>query len=111
MTPEVTSATLEQHRQAVLERYTGEIEALYGILSSSEYIAPVSRALRDWTRHELRRVSLPETASRTEPFETYRWALRVVHWKLLQTRSGNRGGYLRSRDLERDVDLLKEVSW
>jgi len=106
VTAEVTRATLEQHRQAVLERYAGEIEMLYGILSGSEHIAPVSRALRDWTRRELQRVALPETASRTEPFDTYRWALRVVHWKLLQTRSGNRGGYLRSKDLERDVERI-----
>ena len=106
VTPEVTSTTLEQHRQAVLERYAGEIEVLYGILSSSEHISPVSRALRDWTRRELRRVPLPEATSRTEPFETYRWALRVIHWKLLRTRSGNRGGYLRSSDLERDVERI-----
>jgi len=106
VTPQVTRETLEQHRQAALGRYRREINSLYTVLSSSERIARVPVALRRWTRAQLRSVKLPDSSMRTEPSETYRWALRVIHAKLDLTRRSERGGYRASREFRRDIERI-----
>jgi phosphoenolpyruvate carboxylase len=106
VTPEVTRETLEHHRLAVLDRYGQVIEALYTVLSSSSRIAHVSTALRRWVREELRTVRIPAASLHTEPTETYRWALRVIHAKLERTKNRKPGSYPTTAHFQRDVERI-----
>lgn len=106
VTPLVTRETLEQHRQAALMRYGHDIELLYTVLSSSERIAKVPPVLGRWTRRQLRSVELRADSIRTEPSETYRWALRVLHAKLELTSKRECGGYRTFREFQRDVERI-----
>ncbi len=106
VTPLVTRTTLEQHRQAALERFEQAIDSLYPILSSSERIARVPATLRRWMRRQLRTVKLPASSLRTEPSETYRWALRVIHAKLKLTGKHKPGGYKTANDFQRDLERI-----
>lgn len=103
VTSEITRLVFEQHRDAVIGRYTKEVERLYSALSSSERIAEIPPAFRRWVRRELESTKLPHLAARTEPSEIYRWALRVVHSKLRRAVDRSPGGYRVSTEFEKDV--------
>jgi phosphoenolpyruvate carboxylase len=106
VTPRVTRATLEQHRQAVLERFGQEIESLYAVLSTSARIARVPATLGRWIQRQLRLLELPSSWARTEQSETYRWALRVIHERLRLSRKRHKGGYRTAKEFQRDLERI-----
>ncbi len=107
VTPEVTRQTVLMLRRSLLRLYMRDIEALYDTLSSSERVTPIPPSFSRWIS---RNRHLPGAArsARTEPSESYRVALRIIHAKLALTESAEPGGYASSREFSADIQRMRE---
>ncbi len=109
VTPEVTWATAQTHRAAILRFYQRRLEDLIRRFSQAENLRPVGRALRnslDQDRRQLPRIT--RQLARYEEAELYRKKLSFIHTRLLRASAGEPGGYRSSDRLIRDLELIHD---
>lgn len=116
VTAQVTALAVRQYRQAILEHYRSRIQPLIERLTLSDQRRPVSEALEDSIRRDLR--DLPDLASRIDgrnSSERYRVKLNAIAARLdarlredaLEREPGSLGGYVDARAMEADLELIR----
>ena len=107
VTPEVTRQTALTLRNSLIRLYRQDIQALYDVLSSSEHLIPVPPHFDHWIRRN-RRFLRNGPSARSEPSESYRTALRIMHARLGLAERGEPGGYVSSREFSADIQRIQE---
>jgi len=107
VTPEVTTATLERQRSAVLDRYRQDLKELSGVLSQDGSRIEVGREFE--RSLALDRDTLPGIATETEeryPDEPYRQKLKLMRARLDRVGDVRPGGYETIEEFREDLDVL-----
>ena len=107
VTPDVTRQTVLTLRRSLIHLYRRDIESLHDVLSSSERVVPVPPSFARWIGRN-RRVLKNIPAPRSEPSETYRIALKILHARLSLTERSEPGGYATSAEFCADIQRIQQ---
>ncbi len=109
VTPEVTEAALDRHRELVIDRYRSELETMTGVLSQDDEQVDVGERLRSSLAADRDRLPATAAAARNRyPAEPYRQKIALMRERLARVAVDEPGRYDSPAGLIDDLTLLAD---
>lgn len=107
VTPAVSLATAERHRETILEHYAQALDQLQSELSHSDRLSTVCSEIRRTIEDRIRYGVLLDEAGRFEPGELYRRFLELLKKRLERTRNARVDGFSDPSEFAENLQTLR----